>query len=418
MDKEAAAVTRRVKAMTRLEVLNKAVAGGITWVQAASILGVTDRHVRRLRERYRRDGRRGLEDGRACPRRARVLESTLTELCRLRRELYADFSVRHFYEFATRRHDLQLSYTKAKAVLQAADLAPKSKGRGKHRRRRPRRPLFGMMMHLDASTHRWIEALPHQDLVVMLDDATSRVLYARFFPQEGLLSTCAALKHVLQRYGRFCELYTDRGSHFCNTTRAEEGPSELQQGPIARVMQALSIQHIWAYSPQARGRGERAFGTIQGRLPQELALAGIGTYEDANAYLESTFIASYNDNFSVTPTHPESAFTPLCGVDLDLLVSVTTERIVRNDNTVLYDKVFLQLPKMPDRLHFVRCKVLVHQFPEGDLGVSHDGVLLARYHRSGALRVVRTRGRDRRIREPKPPVARKPRKIARASGHL
>jgi transposase len=384
MDSIASRVARESKAMTRQDVIKKAIEGRINWIQAAEILRLTARHVRRLRERYEHRGIPGLLDGRADWKRpSRIPEEVAEEICRLKREVYPDFSTRHFHDFATERHGLKVSYTWTKDLLQMRGLAVKSPGRGKHRRKRERRPMVGMLLHLDASTHPWIFGIPDQDLVVMLDDADGRILFARFFPQEGTRSTLVALKHVLVRFGRFCEFYTDRGSHFCRTGKASEGPDEEQHGQVARVMKALGIRHILARSPEARGRSERAFATIQGRLPQELRLAGIRSYEAANVYLDETFIADFNRRFTVTPAESERAFTPLAGVDLELLLTTQHERTVRNDNTVVFGKVELQIPKAKDRIHFARCPVLVHEFLDATLGVSFHGRLLGRFGPDG-----------------------------------
>jgi len=219
--------------MTRQDVIKKAVEGSINWIQAADILSVSPRHVRRLRERYEQRGIAGLRDGRAdWARPRRIPAAVAEEICRLKREVYPDFSTRHFHEFATERHGLKVSYSWTKEILQMQGLAVKSAGRGKHRRKRERRPMVGMLLHLDASTHPWIEGVKEQDLVVMMDDADGRILFARFVEQEGSLSTLVALKHVLVRWGRFSELYTDRGSHFCRTGKA--GNLELQL-PASKV---------------------------------------------------------------------------------------------------------------------------------------------------------------------------------------
>jgi hypothetical protein len=379
-------VRREARQMTREEVLIKAVEGKLTWLQAADILGITTRHMRRLRKQFQLYGYSGVCDYRAgLPRKKRIPTEVVEELCRLRREKYPEFSVQHFYEFATEKHGLEIGYTWTKEILQAAGLAEKTPGRGRYRRRRERRPLRGMLLHLDASTHQWIEGLPMKDLVVMLDDADGRILYARFVDQEGTVSTLQALEHVLRWHGRFCEFYTDRASHFCNTTHAEQGPDEVQRGQVPRVLKALGIRHILARSPEARGRSERAFGTVQGRLPQELKVAGITNYEQANEYLVSTFVPDFNQRFTVEPAQPESAFVPLGGLDLKLLLSVQEERTVKNDSTVAWNGLLLQLPKTGDRPHYVRCPVIVHQFLDDTLGVSHLGKLLATYTRDGEL---------------------------------
>ncbi len=375
--------------MTRKEVIVRAIAKELTWIQAADICGITARQMRRLKQRYERQGYDGLVDGRSGkPRRQRIPLQTIEQLCQLRRQKYAEFSVQHFWEKATEEHGLQISYTWTKLALQAAGLAEKSPGRGKYRRRRERRALRGMMLHLDGSTHEWLVGEPMQDLIVLQDDADSRIHYAQFVPQEGTQSSFAALQHVLQRAGRFCELYTDRGAHFCHTPLAGQAATTEHQGQVSRALKALGIRQILAYSPQARGRSERTFQTIQGRLPQELRAAGITTYAAANEYLERVFVPDFNRHFTVEPAQAGSAFVPLIGVDLELLLSVQHERTVNNDSVVSFESVSLQLPRRSDRVHYVRCPVLVHEFPEGTLGVSYQGRLLARYSRMGELLAV------------------------------
>ena len=375
-----------VRAMTRKQIIVKAIAGELTWIQAADILGMSARHMRRLKRQFEVQGYDGIRDHRAhTTRRKRIGMRTLERLYRLRRERYPDFSIQHFWEQATEKHGFRLSYTWTRLVLQAAGLAEKAPARGTYRRKRERRPMIGMLVHLDGSTHAWLREQPPQDLIVALDDAEGRMLYGRFWPQEGTQSTFAALHQVLTRYGRFAELYTDRGSHFCHTPTAGGPPDDTHETQVARALRALGIRHIRARSPEARGRSERAFGTIQGRLPQELRAAGITDYEAANAYLEQVFIPDFNRRFTVRPAQPESAFLPLVGVDLRLLLSVQHERPVRNDSTVTFARLILQLPPRRERLHYVRCPVLVHEFTDDTLGISYQGRLLARYTRQGTL---------------------------------
>lgn len=372
--------------MTRRDVIQKAIEGRITWQQAASICRVTPRHMSRLRERYERFGIEGLRDGRTGKRQpSYVPEATVEELCRLKREVYPDFSVRHFHEFAQNKHGLKLGYTWTKDILQARGVVDKTASRGKYRRKRERRPLRGMLLHLDASTHRWIAGQPMRDLMVMLDDADGRILYARLVEQEGTRSTLEALQHVLRRHGRFCELYTDRGSHFCRTTTAGADPDEQQNGQVARVLKVLGIRHILARSPEARGRSERAFGTIQGRLPQELRLAKIRDWDAANAYLTQHFVPDFNRRFTVEPVEAQSAFVPLAGIDLKLLLSIQHERVVQKDSTVLFERLVLQLPPGRDRIHYARCPVVVHELLDDTLAISYQGRLLARFTRDGRI---------------------------------
>jgi transposase len=376
-------VWREARAMTRREVITKAIAKQLTWIQAAEIIGIKPRQMRRVRWRVEHYGLDAVMDQRGGrPRRRRIKAGTIELLCRLKRDVYPDFSLRHFYEHVTERHGVKVSYNWLRLMLQEAGVVEREPARGKYRRQRERRPMVGMLVHLDASTHEWISGLPMQDLVVALDDADGRILYARFFPQEGTASSFAALESVVHHYGRFCELYTDRGSHFCQSGPAGEMATE-QHGQVSQALRALGIHQILARSPQARGRSERAFGTIQGRLPQELRYHGISDYAAANRYLEQHFIADFNRRFTVKPAQPESAFVKLAGVELELVLSSKHERIVRNDNTVTFRNLTLQLPSTRQRIHFVRCPVIVHQFSNGHLGVSYQGRLLARYDSAG-----------------------------------
>lgn len=388
--------TRQVKAMTRREVVVKAFAGLITWAQAAVLLGMTERHTRRLKARFEQFGVDGLQDMRAGrPRARRVSVETIAEVCRLKREVYADFSMKHFHEKATSEHGLQLSYTLTRSVLQDAGLVEKAPGRGKYRRKRERRPLRGMLVHMDASTHAWVADAPPQDLVVAMDDADGRILFARFFPQEGTRSTLVALREIVEKHGRFAELYTDRGSHFCRTPKT--GGASITDGQVSRVCKVLGIRQILAHSPQARGRSERCFGTLQGRLPQELRVAGVRSYDEANAYLEQRFIADFNARFTVTPALPESGFVRLVGVDLDQVMSEQHERIVAADNTVSFEGMKLQLPKgTGNRSHFARCSVLVHRLVDDSLMVSYLGQTLARYAADGELLITKKAAKRRK----------------------
>jgi transposase len=386
MEKIERRVQREARAMTRREVITKAIAGELSWVQAAQVLGITARHMRRIRRGYQRWGMSAVMDQRGGrPRRRRISVGTIEMLCRLKRDVYPDFSVRHFFEQISEKHQIKVSYNWLRLMLQEAGVVEREPARGQYRRRRERRPMVGMLVHLDASTHEWIAGVPMQDLVVALDDADGRMLYARFCAQEGTASTFAALEAVVRRYGRFCELYTDRGSHFCTTRDAGAGPDDEQNGQVSQALRALGIGQILARSPQARGRSERAFGTIQGRLPQELRLNRITNYADANRYLEEHFIADFNRRFTVAPAQKESAFTQLPGIELELVLSAKHQRIVRNDNTVVFHNLILQLPATRQRIHFVRCPVTVHQFSNATLGVSYQGRLLARYDSSGGL---------------------------------
>jgi hypothetical protein len=376
-----AEVRRKAKAMTRIEVLTRAVEGKIRWIDAAIILNLSGRQVRRLRRRFEELGVDYVADQRGGrPRKRRVPPATLSELLKLRREKYADFSVRHFYEHATEKYGLKLSYGTALAALQAAGLAQKNAGRGKYRRKRERRPMVGMMLHIDASTHEWIEGAGKFDLVAVLDDADGRLLYARFFAEEGTHSTLSALEFVLRKYGRFAELYHDRGSHYGarKHIEAQEAPSAVQ-----RVCNVIGIRQIFSLSPEARGRSERYFGTLQGRLPQELKLHGIKTMQAANAFLQEHFIADMNRRFTVKAAQPGSAFVRLVGIDMDLLTSVRFERAVDKANGVHFLGTYLQLPERRGGGGYAKMHVVVHELLNQTLAVTVDGKCIARFDKDG-----------------------------------
>ena len=388
--------------MTRHGIVLKATAGKLTWTQAAEVLGITPRHMRRLRAEYREYGIDAFYDNRGGKTRAkRIREETVALICRLKEDVYPDFSVLHFFEKLTEVHGVQISYSWTNYVLQEAGIVMRSRGRGKYHRQRERRSMRGMMLHIDASTHEWIPGIPKWDLVAVMDDADGRLLYAQFFEEEGTPSTFAALHHVLKKHGRFCELYHDRASHYGRTSKAGARPDEEQNGQVTRALKTLGIKQIFANTPQARGRSERAFGTLQGRLPQELRLDGIKTYQEANVFLETEFIRSFNYRFAVKPRLPESVFVPMTGIDLNLLLSVQHERTVKNDNTVQFRRTILQLPSTRSRHHYVRCPVLVHELTKGTLAVTYQGNLVAEYTTDGEV-----------IRINKPKRKKKPTKAA------
>ena len=276
------------------DVILKALAKRITWLEAAEIIGVCDRTMRRMRERYQEFGYDGLFDQRHRQRTTlRVPLETAERVLKLYQETYFDLSVRHFHEKLRDEHAIELSYAWVKQALQGAGLVARRKKRGPHRRRRPRRPFPGMLLHIDGSKHRWFSDDRYYDLLVILDDATSEIYYAQLVEEESSRTGMAALREVIEAKGLFCALYSDRGSHFFVTPKAggKVDPHRLTQ--VGRAMKELGMQMIPAYSPQARGRSERSFGTWQNRLPPELRLAGINTLEEANAFLRDGFFARY-----------------------------------------------------------------------------------------------------------------------------
>src|SRR6266700_1866084 len=316
------------RAMKVQEVILRALAKRITWWQAAEILGICDRSMRRWRGRYEQHGYDGLFDrrrGRPSPKRVPL--ETVEEVLRLYQERYPDFNVRHFHEKLREEHGIRLSYTWVKLALQGAGLVKKARKRGVHRKRRPPRPLPGMLLHLDGSHHRWFQDDRWYDLIEVLDDATNETYYAQLVEEESTRTVMAALAEVIARKGRFCALYSDRASHFFDTPKAGGPVDPRRLTQVGRALKELGIDMIPAYSPQARGRSERRFGTWQGRLPQELRLAGIGTREEANRFLRERYIPEMNRKFSRPATERGHAFVPVRGQDLDRIFSVQHERV-------------------------------------------------------------------------------------------
>jgi transposase len=372
------------RAMKVQEVILRAVAKKITWWQAAEIIGISDRQMRRVRERYEEFGFRGLFDRRrGKPSPKRVPLAVLERVLELYRERYFDLNVRHFHEKLTSEHQIELSYSWVKGVLQGAGLIARGRKRGVHRQRRERRPLPGMLLHIDGSEHRWFQDERWYDLLVILDDASSEIYYAQLVEEESTLTVMAGLKEVIERRGLFCALYSDRGSHFWLTPKAGEAVDPHRLTQVGRALRELGIRMIPAYSPQARGRSERNFGTWQGRLPQELRLAGCTTLEAANRFLREHYIAEFNRRFQVAPAERGSAFVPCRRRDLELVFSLQFERAVNRDHTVSFQNRTLQIEPVRWRGTLAGCSVLAHQHLDGTLSLSYGPHCLGRYDATG-----------------------------------
>lgn len=361
----AAAVER---AMTYQQVIMRALAGSLTWVQAADILNIHPRSLRRWRARYEQDPKLGLLDRRR--RRPSHLTAPRAEVQRilhLYRVHYQGFNVRHFHQLARREHGVTLSYTFVKLALQAAGLVAKRRARGRHRRRREPRPCYGELLHLDGSPHTWLALQPaaRQTLIAVLDDATKRLLYAQLWPGETLHAVMQALAHVLRTCGIPGALYTDRAGWAFHTPKAG-GPIDRDHlTHVGRALARLGIEHIGAYSPQARGRGERLNRTLQDRLVNELRRAGLHTLAAANAYLREHFIPDYNLTFTRPPADPASAFVPLGAIDLEQILCEEEARTVGQDNTVTFASARLQLAKQPGRPTCAGLRVIVRRHLDG-----------------------------------------------------
>jgi transposase len=348
------------------EVIAKAMAGSLKWWEAAEIIGVTDRTMRRWRERYQEHGFDGLYDRRKrSPSPKRVPMATAERILQLYREKYFDFNVRHFHEKLVEEHGIRISYTWVKVALQTAGLVVRRKRRGSHRRRRPRRPLPGMLLHIDASKHAWFQDGRHYDLITILDDATSEIYYAQLVEEEGTRTLMPAVREVIEKQGVFCALYSDRASHFFVTPKAGGKVDLNQVTQLGRALQELGIKMIPAYSPQARGRMERSYRTWQGRLPQELRIRDLTTLQEANQFLREEYQAEFNRRFTVAAAGRGSAFVRTRRKDLGWVFSIQHERTVNGDNTIALDNRILQISKTRWRNTLAGCKVTVYEHLDG-----------------------------------------------------
>ena len=362
----------------------------LSCLEAGALLGMSERHFRRLRDAYEAYGAEGIVDrrrGRASGRRAGVDEiAWVIEEFRTR---YFDFTAKHFHEAIHGRamadgRPFSRGYTWTKSVLQLRGLTTKAPKRSAHRKKRVRRPLPGMLVFQDGSRHAWLPQGPELDLIVTMDDATSTILSAFLIEEEGTASSFVGLKETVAAHGLFSALYTDRGSHYFHTPKAGEPVDKTRLTQVGRGLKQLGIEHIPSYSPEGRGRMERLFGTLQSRLPPLMRQEGIVSIEAANRWLATVYIARHNARFAVPAAEEGTAFVPFVGA-LDDVLCVQEERVVGNDNTVRYAGRVLQIPEQRHRRHFVKASVRVHEYPDGRLAIFHGPRRLADYEPDGTL---------------------------------
>ena len=329
------------------EVIKKAIAKEIRWFDAARILGISERQMRRWKLRYEAQDVEGLADARQGKRPCNALsEETSARVLKLYKTSYEGFNAAHFHEQLA-EHGIAVSYSWTKRLLVETGCISRGPRRKAYRRKREREPMRGMLVHLDGSKHRWFESEDGslQDMLAYVDDATGDILGACFVPEESTKTVLALLGEVLAEYGTFARLYTDRASHFVFTPKAGEGPDRSKKTQVERICDDLGIELVCAYSPQARGRSERLWRTLQGRLPQEFKRAEVRTYEAANAYLQSRFIPAFRRRFVIAPTLEETAFVPVSKTDLERILALRFERVVGCDHTLRLHCHVLQLDK-------------------------------------------------------------------------
>ena len=386
------------RAMQIKEVLLRAMNKEYSWLRAAEILGITPRGLRRLRQRMEQFGYQGLVDmrrGRPSPRRTPVAE--IERILELYRERYSGFNARHFFATVRREHGVKLSYTCLRQLLQGAGLIKKRRARGRHRRRRERRARFGQMLHLDGSRHAWLALVPEekQTLIQVVDDATSRLLYAQLWPGETTRAVMTAMREVVQEHGIPESFYTDRAGWAFGTPKAGGKVSTVHLTQVGEALARLGIEHIPSYSPQARGRSERMNRTLQDRLVNELRAAGVTTPEAANDHLRERYLPTHNEEFARPPADSASAFVELGQVELDEIFFEEAVRKVGKDNTVGFDAVLLQIEKQPGRRTCTGLAVQVRRHLDGGYTVRRGTQILGAYDADGHPRPATTATRTR-----------------------
>jgi transposase len=367
------------------DVLSRWEAGELSMMEAGELLGMSERQFRRYRDRYEEEGLDGLVDrrlGKPSPKRVPAAEAS--RMLALYREAYRGWNVKHFHEHLQRDYGFHWGYSWVKTQLHTAGLVERAARRGAHRRKRERKPCAGMMLHQDGSRAHWLAGEPALDLIVTMDDATNTIYSAFLVEEEGTASTFHALLEVFAARGLPSSLYTDRGSHYFHTAKAGEAVDRGHLTQVGRALDRLGVEHIAAYSPQARGRSERMFGTLQDRLIKELAKAGIADIETANHYLREVYLPAHNARFARPPQIAETAFVAVRPALLADILCIEEARVVARDNTVAYQGRRLQLPASPARAHYVKAAVKVREYPDGTLAVFHGPRQIARYSVQGA----------------------------------
>ena len=386
-------VLQGVRTMRFEEIHERFRRGRLSALEAAEWLGVSERTFRRVRGRYEAQGPVGLLDRRFGKVSAhRIAADEVERIVGLYRDRYAGWTVKHFHERAQAKHGLTASYGWTKSVLHASGLVRPAQKRSAHRKKRPRKPVPGLMLHQDGSRHLWLPVLGRQiDLIVTMDDATSEIYAAFLVEDEGTASSFRGLAEVIGRQGLFCALYTDRGSHYFYTPKAGEPVAKTVPTQVGRALAQLGIRHIPAYSPEARGRSERMFETLQDRLIKELADAGVDTIAAANHFIAEVYLPTHNRRFMAPAAEPGTAFTPWTGGELAEILCHQEDRVVGKDNTVAFDRLRLQIEPSPLRPHFVKATVQVRRYADDTLALFYGPRCIGRYAPDGGARAIQTK---------------------------
>jgi transposase len=404
-------VTLTQKEQLRLRVVSEVQAGRRTVTEAAEVLHLSERHVRRLRTGLEREGAAAFMHGnRGQPPPWRISDELRTRVAELSGGRYAACNDTHLQELLLRDEGILLSRSSVRRIRRQAGQKPKQRHRPpKHRSRRDRRPQEGMLLQTDGSKHHWFGPdLPQSTLLATIDDATSKVTAMVFREQEDAQGYFLLLGQVLKSDGVPWDLYHDRHSIFENHDKQPWTIEEELQGrrnstQFTRALEELGIISIASRSPEARGRIERLWGTLQDRLVVELELVGIKDIKAANRFLPG-FLKRFNARFAIQAEEPGRAYRPLDpGLDLDRILSFRYERVVARDNTVRLEERLIQIPPGPRRRSYFAAHVWVHELFDGSLGVWYQDQWIARSSAKGDSPTIRARKR-RPARKANPPA--------------
>lgn len=380
-------ITLNSNEQRRGQVLGWLVAGRVNTAEARQMLGISRRQLQRLKRAFLAGGPRALAHGnRGRPSPRRLADDTRAQVVQLARspDLHG-YNHTHLCEVLAEDYGLTISRRTLARLLRAEGMrSPRRRRPRKHRARRERAAQRGLLVQVDASDHDWLEGRgPRLTLVGAIDDATGDVLGGLFCPQESTVAYVQLLRDTVRAHGIPAAWYTDRHSCFVRNgkepwTLAEQLARRREPTQVARALEQLGIQLILARSPQAKGRIERCWGTLQDRLVKALRRAGACTIEEANAVL-ARYLPGHNARFAIPPADRSDAHRPLPhGLDLDGVCSLHYVRTVANDNTVRLEERLVQVPPGPRRRSYARCKVEVQERIDGELVVVYQGQIIAR----------------------------------------
>jgi transposase len=385
------------KELQRVRVMERVIGGALTLIEASVYLGLSYRHSKRLKATYRKSGPLGLIHGNRGRQPANSLEQCVKDqIENLSQGKYADSNDSHFTEMLSEREGITISRETIRKVRRSIGQKAKRKRRpSKHRSRRPRKPCQGMLVQWDGSPHRWFgDSHPPCCLLIAVDDADGKLLAAIFVPSETSEGYLRLLNKLLIRHGIPMAIYHDRHTIFVRTdeswTIEEQMMGRQYPTHVGRVLEELNICSVQAYSPQAKGRVERSFGTLQDRLIAELALEGISDMKEANKWLDRVFIRRYNRRFAKKPESSTSAFRKISKPDIYHVVSYAYEAVVGNDNCVRLGGLVIDIPKPKRRMSFAKKKVLVRHHLDGKWTVWGDDNKIASHNSTPFKEPVRS----------------------------